>query len=82
MRLSNEAVTSCKAMAMLVLCGAIVLATAARCRDMLQLPCSQKASALGGVHFSPYACKHLDEEFLGVSHTVRTLQVPATSCYS
>lgn len=52
MRLSNEAVTSCKAMAMVVLCGAIVLlAAAARCRDMLhQVPaCSEKASACSGV---------------------------------
>jgi hypothetical protein len=61
MRLSNEAVTSCKAMAMVVLSGAIVLTTAARCRDMLQLPCSEKPSALGGVHCPPYAFKHLAE---------------------
>ena len=54
MRLSNEAVTSCKAMAVVMLCGAIVpfaAAAAARCRDMLhQLPaCSEKASACSGV---------------------------------
>ena len=52
MRFSNEAVTSCKAMAMVMLCGAIVLlaAAAARCRDMLQLPCpTEKASACSGV---------------------------------
>lgn len=52
MRLSNEAVTSCKAMAMVMLCGAIVpfAAAAVRCRGMLQLPyCSEKVSACSGV---------------------------------
>jgi len=71
MRLSNEAVTSCKAMAMVVLlCGAIVLlAAAARCRDMLQLPLpcctSEKASAFGGVHCSMYVRKDIAAEFMG-----------------
>lgn len=62
MRLSNEAVTSCKAMAMVMLYGAIVLlaVTAARCRDMLQLPCStEKARPARGCALFSYALKHM-----------------------
>jgi len=55
MRLKNEAVTSCKAMAMLMLCGAIVLAAAARCRDasMIDRPAALRKRPRGSLLFVP-----------------------------
>lgn len=63
MRLSNEAVTSCKAMAMVMLCGAVQLflllplpavAICFNCPALLR-----KRGLLGGVHCYSYALKYM-----------------------
>ena len=60
MRLRNEAVTSCKAMAMGMLRGAIGVAVAvAMCFDCLALSYCESVGLLGGVHPSPSARKHM-----------------------